>query len=165
MHEMIESFVARVLELAAWQRKTAAGSKRAPWSGEPSELYNMTSVQWLSGTAGMSEEKAHQIIARLGVPIADRFAWNAGTPRCLLGLVATLTQKPEVLLYSTSGLDAEGCHAVHRYIASSSGALSAVHISYPSAFGNGMPAPRLCPTDAHCVELDVVEDADDQNSF
>jgi hypothetical protein len=141
-----------LLQLARRQGKEAVISQPAGFeSGESST--DQSSVDWLSHAAGISEDQSSHVIAGLGIRVADRLAYNAGTPRCLMGLAATLAREPDVIAYSTAGLDAEGCRTVHRFIESRCGQLCAVHISYPTVFGDGSPHPRLCPPRGHCVEL------------
>lgn len=108
---------------------------------------------WLSLVAGIPERAAAQTIAASGVKMAERVAYNAGTPRTVLGVSAALLKEPEVLVYSTEALDVEGCRTVHRFVALRCSSLCVVHISYPSVFGDGTPHPRDCPPAAKCLEL------------
>ena len=97
--------------------------------------------------------EAKEIIAGLGVWVAEKVVANAGTPRTLLGIAATLLSQPEILIYSDGALDPEGCRTVHRFISSKCSHLCIVHVSYPSVYGDGTPHPRYCPPNALCIEL------------
>jgi hypothetical protein len=114
---------------------------------------------WLAQSAGISEEEAARIIANFGVRVGDILSANAATPRCLLGIAATLCRKPQVIVYSTSGLDPSGCIAVHRFVELNRSDSCAIHLSLPALFGNGSPAPRLCPDNAQCAALTPAEDS------
>lgn len=141
-----------LLQLVSRAGKTAFISQPAGFENGESSA-DQSSVGWLSHAAGVSEDQSRHLIAHLGIRVADRLAYNAGTPRCLMGLAATLVRKPDVIAYSTAGLDAEGCRKVHSFIESRCGQLCAVHISYPTMFGDGTPHPRLCPPRGHCIDL------------
>ena len=110
-------------------------------------------AEWLSQAAGIMEQEAAELIASFDVRVADILSANALTPRCLLGIAAALCKRPEVVIYSTCGLDPSGRLAVHRFVALNSGALCAVHLSSPTVFGNGSPAPRICPDKSRCITL------------
>jgi hypothetical protein len=93
------------------------------------------------------------MIADFDIPVADILSHNAGTPRLLLGIAATLARMPDVLGYSVSGLDPSGEIAVHNFALSKSNNYCLVHLSLPRFFGDGSPAPRSCPAKAQCVPL------------
>lgn len=146
--EQAEDIENQIVHLAGQQGKKAELSRPAePRSAE------QTSVDWMCQGGGISKEQAGAIIAGLGVTVAERLAYNAGTPRNLLGISATLLKRPEVLIYSTAALDPQGCRAVHQFVHSKSLHLCAVHISYPAVKGDGSPHPRICPEGAHCITL------------
>ena len=149
-----EALERELLKLASRQRKTAAISRPAEVGARCSKFsLKQRSAEWLAHAGGISEEESGQIIADFGVRVADQLAYNAGTPRCLLAIAATLIRKPEVVAYSTQALDGEGCWMVHRFIASKCNHLCVVHLSYPTVFGDGSPHPRQCPAGAQCVEF------------
>lgn len=155
-HEGVETLEDELLELASLQGKVAVVSRPAGFEKKRGGEFfkNESSVDWLSAAAGISKQESHELISALGVRIAERLANNAGTPRCLLGLAAALAVNPDVIAYSTEALDQEGCRDVHEFVESRCGRLCAIHISYPSQYGDGSPHPRLCPAGAQCVELD-----------
>jgi hypothetical protein len=149
--EVLES---ELLQLAKRQGKTAVVSAPAQVGfGANGPLLEQTSAEWLSVTAGVSIEESEQIIIGLGERVADKLAYNAGTPRCLLGLAAALISKPDVVAYSTLGCDVQGKWTVHRFVASRCIGMCLVHISHPSVFGDGSPHPRTCPPGAQCFTL------------
>jgi hypothetical protein len=114
---------------------------------------SQTSMEWLSRAAGISEEESGQIISGLCERVADKLDWNAGTPRCLLGIAAALAHQPDMVIYSAVGLDAQGCRKVHGYVAAKCSQLCVLHVSYPSEYGDGSPHPRDCPPGAGCITL------------
>src|ERR1043165_4560637 len=96
-HDVAEGLERELLQLAGNQDKTAAVSRPAEASApESQDSLVLTSAQWLARTAGISEEEGKQIIEELREPVARELAYNAGTPRCLLGLAATLIRRPGV---------------------------------------------------------------------
>jgi ABC-type multidrug transport system ATPase subunit len=113
-----------------------------------------TSIEWLSRAAQISRDEAEQIIDTFNVPVANILSQNAGTPRRILGIAAALARKPDVLIYSTAGLDPQGCVAVHDYVRSRCANVSAIHLSTPAVFGDGRSTPRYCPKDARCLTLE-----------
>src|SRR5206468_3107642 len=94
-----------LIESAVRQGKTVGLCRRAyPGYGQNVAL-EKTTVQWLSDTARISTEEANTIICAMGIPVAKKLLWNAGTERTLLSISAVLVQKPDVLAYETSGCD------------------------------------------------------------
>jgi hypothetical protein len=146
-----------ITELARHQGKSIAIFKPAGWESAKQLPLELTSADWLSHIASISVEESKKKIAGLGEKlserIAEKLAWNAGTPRCLLGLVAALTRNPEVLAYSTVALDPEGISSIHKFVATRCRDLSVIHISHPSVYGDGSPHPRNCPSGARCIEM------------
>jgi len=149
-----EALESELLHFARQQGKTVAISRQAELAPSSIDVaLKQMSTEWLSNAAGISERESAQIITDLGVRVAETLADNAGTPRCLLGLAATLVTDPEVVAYSSAGLDVEGIRAVHRFVASRCSHRCVVHVSYPSVFGDGSPHPRECPQGGECIEL------------
>lgn len=154
LHNAGQAVEHQLFQLAARSGKAISIARPAGIEAGPEGVsVTETSTGWLSRVAGISERAAMQIITDLGVKVAERVAYNAGTPRALLGISAALVREPKVLLYSTEALDVEGCRAVHRFVASRCSSRCVVHISYPSVFGDGTLHPRMCPPGAECVEL------------
>jgi hypothetical protein len=152
-----ETIEDQIAKLASSQGKTVAISKPAGWESKKKLPLELTSVDWLSYNANISAAESKKTISglaeKLSERIAEKLAWNAGTPRCLLGLAATLARNPECLAYSTVALDPEGAQSVHRFVATRCSHLGVVHISYPSVYGDGSPHPRMCPSGAQCITL------------
>ncbi|MCI0638890.1 MAG: hypothetical protein L0Y72_05205 [Gemmataceae bacterium] len=143
-----------LFQLAIREGKTAAFCRPAKGRrGILEWLRRQRTQEWLGRAADISLEQSGRMIADFGVHVADVLLANAGTVRCLLGIAATLVRKPAVLEYSTVGLDPRGRMAVHQYAASKGSELCLVHLSYPTIFGDGTPAPRVCPANAQCVTL------------
>ena len=79
-------------------------------------LKKRTTVAWLMSQCRLTEEQARSLIDSLGVHVHEDFACNAGNPRCLLGIAAALHTQPDVLVYSTMGLDPLGRKAAIEYV-------------------------------------------------
>jgi len=147
----------QILNRAKSQNKTVAISKPAGWESATKLPLDLTSVNWLSHAANISAAEATKIISglaeKLSERIAEKLAWNAGTPRCLLGLAATVTHNPEILIYSTQALDQEGIQSVHKFIVTRCRHLCAIHISHPGIDGDGSPHSRNCAIGGRCLDL------------
>ena len=144
----------QLFQLAARFGKAISISRPAGYeAGTVGLSLTESSAGWLSRFAGLSEQAASQTIAKSGVKMSERIAYNAGTPKAVLGILVALLKEPEVLAYSTEALDLEGCRTVHRFVALRCSSICVVHISYPSYFGDGTPFPRVCPPGAQCIEV------------
>jgi hypothetical protein len=151
-----QALYSKLIQLAKCQGKTATVSTPAQAaSGDSGPSLKQTSAEWLSCTAGISNEESKQIITGLGEKVVDKVAYNAGTPRCLLGLTAASIRKPDVLVYTTLGLDVQGAWTVHRFIGLKCSGMCVIHVSHPSVSGDGSPHPRTCPPGAQCFALTV----------
>src|SRR5262249_27700631 len=105
-----------LLQLARRAGKTTVFCKPATVRPGVREFFRkQRATEWLSRAAGISPEESARVIAEFGVPVAYILSANAGTPRCLLGIAASLIHRPAVLVYSCAGLDPSGCKAVHRF--------------------------------------------------
>ena len=140
----------------AWMRVAGWFSRLTRGHPRRRGLNSQASTEWLSRTAGISKEESARIISGLGERVADKVDYNAGTPRCLLGIAAALVRKPELVIYSTVALDPQGCWKVHGCVAAKCSHLYVIHISYPSGYGDGTPYPRDCPPGAQCITLAAV---------
>ena len=153
-HEKFSTLEQEVLRAALREDKSTAICRPARNRRGCREYFRrQRTAEWLSQTAGIVEQQAAELIASFDVRVADILSANAGTPRCLLGIASALCNRPEVVIYSTCGLDPSGRLAVHRFVALNSGALCAVHLSSPTVFGNGSPRPRICPDKSRCITL------------
>lgn len=153
-HAEVSAVEQEILKVARREEKSAAICRPARTRHGFREYFRrQRTVEWLSRVAGISEREAAEMIAGFDVHVDDVLSANAGTPRCLLGIAAALCQRPEVIIYSTCGLDPSGRSAVHRFVAFHCGALCAVHLSSPTVFGNSLPAPRECDERWRCIAL------------
>ena len=88
------------------------------------------SVNWFVRYSSCSRIEARKIISDLPENIHPRLSYNAGTPCCLLAIAAEYFQKPELLIYSTSGLDPAGVKTVNAYVNSVCVGLRSVHLNF-----------------------------------
>jgi hypothetical protein len=144
-----------IQELARQKGKSAAVSRPAGIERVDTRWREQTCVNWLCRAAGIPREQAVTIIAGLDVRVADKLVFNAGSPRSLLGIAATLLQQPEVFIYSTTALDLDGCRRVHSFVQARCKHLCVVHVSYSSVYGDGSPHHRICPPGGRCVTIIV----------
>jgi len=135
-----------ILKQAHQQGKTAIISKPATRrAGLLERFRKRNAIEWLAHEAETSKGEAALIVAEYGIPIALDLSIIPGTPRCLLGIAAALARKPQVLVYSTAGLDPAGRIRVHQFLAPRRSGACFIHLSWPSFKGTGEPAPRSCP--------------------
>jgi hypothetical protein len=120
---------------------------RWPWRWwQPSSC-----AAWLARRVNVSLPQAQALIEELPVSVPQRLDQCATTHRILLGLAVALANRPDILLYRTSGLDPLGILTVHEYVEKHCQDLCALHLSLPTVHGDGTPAPRICPPGAKCV--------------
>jgi hypothetical protein len=146
-----------IIEFARHCDKTAVFCDLAathPPRGFGRWFHPRTCAGWLSRTAGVSQEEANELIRGFGKPIPRLLAACAATPRCFLGIAAAIAKRPDVLVYSTSGLDPSGRAAIHEYVGSRGRDLCVIYLSWAAVSGDGAPARRDCPQDAVCVTVD-----------
>jgi hypothetical protein len=125
-----------------------------PFRGRAEPPGDQTSVEWLAEAGPISSDEAVAIIRGFRIGVAPRLCQIAANPRRFLGVAVALSRRPDVLIYETAGMDPQGRYRLHEYIVERGSEFCAVHISYPSVYGTGQPAPRRCPATAQCVELD-----------
>lgn len=153
-HGVFDSIEQRIVELIQTQSKSAATCQRAMQRrGFRERFWPQTSVDWLSRNGRISHNDAANLIASFNIPVAKTLSHNAGTPRSYLGIAATVALHPDVLIYSSAGLDPRGCIAVHQYVRACCADTCAVHLSLPTHYTHGSSAPRYCPEDAECITL------------
>jgi hypothetical protein len=143
-----------LVQLADRQSKTAviAGPAESR-PGIRGRLRPQTSIEWLVAAAGISNDEAAAIIRGVGIGVRPVMSHNAGDPRAFLGVAAALANRPDVLIYETTGMSPRGQYRLHEYIAERGSEFCAVHVSYPSVYGTGQSFPRICPETARCLEL------------
>jgi hypothetical protein len=154
LHDEGQALEETLLQLAQREGKSAVAGRPATLRQGIFELFRrQTSQQWLADASGIPLEESKRMIADFGVPVAEDLSANAATPRCLLGIAAVVARQRDVLIYRADGLDPRGRIAVHQYAASQGRELCLVQLSSPTVFGDGSPAPRHCPPNAHCITL------------
>ncbi|MFN0019831.1 MAG: hypothetical protein ACKVP0_16360 [Pirellulaceae bacterium] len=152
LHDDGQALIEALVEFVQSDGKSVGvGGLATPRQGVLELFGRQTSQQWLADAAGISLEDAQKLISGFGVPVDEDLSANAATPRCLLGIAATIVSKPDVLIYRTDGLDPRGRIAVHQYAAAKTRELCLVHLSSPTVFGDGSAAPRHCPPNADCI--------------
>ncbi|TWU14654.1 hypothetical protein CA54_35230 [Symmachiella macrocystis] len=107
-----------------------------------------TVIEWLTQNADISADDAAAIIGGLPVHVLPLLSYNAGNPRAFLGLAAAIAKKPDVIVYSTSGMDLCGILLMHNYAPAHYPDGCLIHVS-PQLIGDG---PH-CANDAQCVTI------------
>ncbi len=123
-----------------------------------SRVLDQTASGWLACKCWISKRRAQEIIERINsTSLKPDFQLRtlAGTPRALLAIAVAIRSKPQVLLYSTCGLDHVGVLEVHGFVGDCRKDLGlfAVHISTPSVHGDGSPAKKICPPECCCLDF------------
>ena len=144
-----------IAELASQEEKTALFCDHTTiWrGGARGFLRPRTSTKWLSRAAGLSVEEATAVIRRFSSHVPDRLSTCAATPTCFLAIAAAVLKNPDILIYSTVGLDPLGCRAIHEYVGSYCRHLCVVYLSGAVEVGGQPPAHVDCPDNAECVIL------------
>ncbi len=88
-----------------------------------------TTNQWLSKQLKIDLASAQRIISALPIDVHPKLDWNAGTSRTFLGVAVALHTKPDVLIYSSIGMDPRGVIALHDFITSIRQDFFAVYIN------------------------------------
>jgi len=92
----------------------------------------------------VSAPDAQRILDDLPTPVHPKLSWNAANPRMLMGLAASLSISPKVIVYSTEGMDPRGVELLHDYLDQRRSGLFGVYIS--SIPGDDGPSYYPCIT-------------------
>lgn len=113
----------------------------------------LTSVDWLQRTSGISRDEATRWIEAIR-PHVSRvetiYARNPGNPKGFLRVAAALARRPDVLVYSTVGMDSCGTANLHAFVAEH--VAESIHVRWQMTNGEQRPA-RGCPAGAECVDV------------
>lgn len=93
---------------------------------------NTKCVPWLAKEGGINLETAQKTIDEFPIlvhPIMNRNPWN---PRMFLRIAAGLLQKPDIIIFDTSGMDPQGIELLNEYIQEHLGDIFAVRICWPT---------------------------------
>jgi len=144
-----------IVELARQEERTAVFCDHTTiWRGGIRGFFEpQTSSKWLSRAASLSVEEAAAVIRRFGSHVPDPLSACAATPTCFLAIAAAALNNPEILIYSTEGLDPLGCLAIHEYVGSYCRHLCVVCVSGVVEVGDQPPAHIHCPDNVECIIL------------
>ena len=70
---------------------------------------------WFCAATGSTLKDAKRIVAAMPVSIHPDFRCNAMNPMRFLGLATAIAERPDVLIYETSGMDPLGIKKIHSY--------------------------------------------------
>jgi hypothetical protein len=93
-----------------------------------------TTAEWLIAKTGMTREQTIEKLNRVEIKPDAPLCVHAGNPRWMLGLIAAMHDRPDVLVFTTTGCDATG---MERGLAAVSGRLGETAAVYLSCF-NGL---------------------------
>lgn len=148
--------ISQITQLAERSHKSVIHAKPAVQRGGMIEFFRKQSaVAWLANAAGLSKIEAAGVIQSFPRKVAKTLSHNAGTPRAFLGVAAAIAQKPDVIVYSTAGVDPVGCQQLHEYVAMQARNLCIVHVSHYTSDGMGLPLPRIDPDFTRCIPLEL----------
>lgn len=115
-----------------------------------------SSVSWFAGTAGCSQKTAAEIIAQLPVSVNKRLSFNAGNPRCFLAIAALAYSRPDVLVYTTSGMDPRGRNSLQSSIDNIAAGTRAIHIlNSPDPASSEGNCPSQSPMKCVCCSGEI----------
>ena len=74
-----------------------------------------TPIGWLTENTELTNSQAAVVIDEFPVHVAPKMCQNARNPTQFLGLAAAISRQPDVLIYSTPGMDPRGIALMHVY--------------------------------------------------
>jgi len=89
-----------------------------------------STVSWVEKNAEVDRLVAQAIISSLPEVVHPKLDWNAGNPRNFLGLAAALYSKPDVIVFSTLGMDPLGVARPYAYVKSKREEFFAVNVEW-----------------------------------
>lgn len=104
---------------------------------------------WLAAATTMSLVDAKRVISSFPVHVSANFEENAMNPRRFLALAAAITQRADVLLYDTSGMDPLGISELHAYAIQYYIRGCLVHACWH-------PMINSCPNAGSCISMSAV---------
>ena len=109
-------------------------------------LRQPTVIEWLTQYAGISPDDAATIINAFPIRVAPRMNQNAMNPVRFLGLAAAISKNPDVIVYSTFGMDPRGISLIHKYASANYPDGCLIHVS-----AHPMGDVPACPNHSQCA--------------
>lgn len=114
-------------------------------------LKRPTAVDWLVQNSQLSRLAAAGAIRDLPLQVAPELCSNARNPTQFLGLAAAIANQPDVIVYSTSGMDPRGVSLMHEYAPRRYTKGCLIHLSTRELKGD------LCAHSGDCLVIDTNE--------
>jgi hypothetical protein len=90
-----------------------------------------TPFDWLQKNTRLANEQIRGILTKYGLDGNLPLNGYAGTPRALLGLEAAYAEGPDIILFSTDGLDALGRQKVFQTVMENLPKCAAIYLAWP----------------------------------
>lgn len=97
-------------------------------------FYNPSPFDWMKENTTLSDEAIRSFLVEHGLDRQIPLSWFAGTPRMVLGLAASYARKPDVVVFSTAGLDPNGVRTVQQIVSQHLPECSAIYLAWPAIF-------------------------------
>ncbi len=108
-------------------------------------LLDPTPFDWLRKETNVSADSIHEILRDLRIEPQMPLSRLAGTPRMLLGLAAALAGKPDMLVFSTAGLDPCGVRQVENFVAAHLPEFIGIYLARPYYCQGQLHNPNFFP--------------------
>ena len=102
-----------------------------PPSGWRRWFHDPTPFHWLRTNSTLSDDAIRSFLREHGMDPPYPLSRYAGNPRTFLGLAAAYAHKPDVVVFSTSGLDPSGVRETHRIVTQHLSESSAINLAWP----------------------------------
>ena len=91
-----------------------------------------TPFDWMKGHTTLSDDAISTYLHKHRMDGRTSLNRYAGTPRMVLGLAAAIAQNPDVLVFSTGGLDPSGIREVFQVVTEHLSDCSVIYLAWPS---------------------------------
>lgn len=133
-------------------RERGLTAELAAYGVEHRSILPLTSVDWLRRTSGLSRVEATRWIEAVRPHVSrveNVYAENPGNPKAFLRVAAALAKRPDVVVYSTVGMDGEGMVRLHGFVAEH--VAESIHVRWQTS--NAQHHATGCPVGAECVDV------------
>jgi hypothetical protein len=98
----------------------------SPWR---EMFHRQTTAEWLIAKSGMTRQEAVEKLNRVQIKPDAPLSFHAGNPRWMLGFLAAMHQRPDVLVFTTTGCDATGMERGLAAVSARLGNTAAIYLS------------------------------------
>jgi hypothetical protein len=100
-------------------------------SGWRQWLFRSTPLDWMKQNTALSDDAIASFLDEHHMDRRVPISRYAGTPRMILRLAAAYARKPDVLVFSTAGLDRLGVRSIFQFVSEHLPECSAIYLAWP----------------------------------